>query len=123
MWTWGQNSGRMMDPDHKVVGMGYSGYGVGQNNGLLQAERNIGPIPLGFWLIDPAQDDPHLGPCVMRLVPSSGTDPLDRSGFYIHGDSRRHPGLASHGCIILGPAVRQLIAQSSDRKLYVVPTL
>ena len=43
-----------------------------------------------------------------------------RSAFLIHGDSTKHPGDASEGCIIFGPHIRQRIATSGDTVLNVV---
>jgi hypothetical protein len=37
----------------------------------------------------------------------------------IHADSRRHPGMASEGCIILPLVARQRVARSRDRTLVV----
>ena len=44
---------------------------------------------------------------------------LGRSGFMIHGNNVQNN--ASQGCIILGPALRQQIANSGDTTLIVVP--
>ena len=123
MWTWGQTTGGLLDPAHRWIANGYSGIGAGKNNPVMQSVHSMGPIPCGHWTIDPARDDPHLGPCVMRLVPWPDTETFGRSGFYIHGDSHSHPGLASHGCPILGPVTRSMIAGSTDRTLFVVPSL
>jgi hypothetical protein len=38
----------------------------------------------------------------------------------MHGDSKAHPGSASHGCVILPRATREEVWQSGDRELEVV---
>ena len=43
-----------------------------------------------------------------------------RSGFLIHGDSTRHPGEASNGCIIVGPKHRKAIWESNDKEVVVI---
>ena len=43
-----------------------------------------------------------------------------RTAFLIHGDSIKHPGDASEGCIILGPHIRTRIAASGDTVLNVI---
>jgi hypothetical protein len=100
------------------IGAGYSGHGDGRNNPKLVAVADVGPIPPGRYAIGPAYDDPHLGPCVMRLDPLSGTEDFGRSLFRIHGDNQDDD--ASRGCVVLGPAARRAIAASADRVLEVV---
>ena len=57
----------------------------------------------------------------MNLTPENGTDTLGRDLFRIHGDNSAHNHTASHGCIVTGPNVRNLINNGSDRVLRVVP--
>lgn len=101
-------------------GSGYSGFGAGKNNPAMQAVADTGPIPVGQWEIGPPHDTPSHGPYVMALTPSAGTNTFGRSGFLIHGDSIAAPGTASHGCIILGRALREKIWQSGDHQIQVV---
>jgi hypothetical protein len=120
-WTYSQSTGVMMNPGGTIIATGYSGHAPHVNDGSAQADPDVGPIPLGQWSIGAAFQDPEKGPCVMRLTPAVLTDTFGRSGFMIHGDEVEHPGaeLASHGCIILGPAARLLISQSLDKQLQV----
>jgi hypothetical protein len=118
-WTYSQSSGQL-DHNGIFMGKGYSGQGTGKNNASMQATSNIGPIPQGKYRIDAPFVHPHAGAYTMRLHPKIGTKTYSRSGFMIHGDSMSHPGNASEGCIILGPALRQRIGNSSDRDLEVV---
>jgi hypothetical protein len=54
----------------------------------------------------------------MRLTPV-GHNARGRSGFLIHGKSKKHPEDSSEGCIILDHDQRKAIAQSGDRELVV----
>lgn len=119
MWTYAVKSGKLTH-NGEFEGTGYSGLGWAKNNPNCDHLPNTGPIPLGNYTIGPAHDHPELGPCVMNLDPAPGTTTYGRSAFRIHGDSREHPGAASHGCIVLGPSIRALIAKSTDRRLEVV---
>lgn len=116
-WTYSQTTGELAH-DGQVEGTGYSGTGNGRNNPIMQTVENVGPIPQGTYQIGPAYDEvPGLGPCVMHLDPIDGTDTYGRSAFRIHGDNVRDD--ASHGCIILGPFMRHLIAASVDKVMVV----
>lgn len=119
-WQYVQLTGEL-SCDGEFEGTGYSGTAEGRNNPTQEHVPNIGPIPEGSYKIGAAYDDiGGLGPCVMHLDPLPGTDTFGRSAFRIHGDNANHD--ASHGCIILGPAIRRKIAASPDRMLVVVST-
>lgn len=120
MWTYHQTTGVLADPTGEFVGTGYSGFEDGKDNPALQSVADTGPIPQGIWMIGDAETHAHLGEVVMALTPAGNTDTYDRSGFFIHGDSGQHPGLASHGCVVLSRAARQMIAASPDKQLEVV---
>ena len=80
-----------------------------------------GPIPIGIYTIGTAFDDPGgKGPCVFRLIPDPSNEMFGRSGFMIHGDNIAHNYSASEGCIVQGPQVRRLIANSNDDMLEVI---
>jgi hypothetical protein len=115
-WEYHQKTGTLLH-DGAFEGTGYSGRLGGLNNPDAQSVPMVGPIPQGEYDIGQAHASDHLGPCVMALTPREGTDTHGRSGFYVHGDSARHD--ASHGCVVLGPAIRHLIAASPDRLLIV----
>jgi hypothetical protein len=118
MWKWDQSAGELSRVG-KIVSRGYSGLGRGKNNPALQAAVGVGPIPAGRWKITERYDSANVGPYALKLEPV-GHDALGRSAFRIHGDSIANPGTASHGCIILPRAVRELIWTSGDRDLEVV---
>lgn len=117
MWTYHQKTG---DLHHNGVwqGIGYSGRAGGRNNPDSQRIPNIGPVPQGKYHIGPAHDHPQLGPCVMNLDAVPGTNTFGRDLFRIHGDNTDHD--ASHGCIILGPAIRHAIRDGGDTDLDVM---
>jgi len=123
MWIYRQSDGELMR-DGAFEGNGYSGTGPGRNNHAMESVQGVGPIPCGQYTIGPAYDDVHqdgthgLGPCVMHLDPLPGTNTFHRSEFRIHGNNSAND--ASHGCIILGPAIRHLIDASRDRTLTVI---
>jgi type VI secretion system (T6SS) effector TldE1-like protein len=119
-WTYAQKSGELQQ-DGKPVATGYSGAGAGKNNPAMQNVRNVGPIPEGDWTIaGPPADTTDHGPYVLKLNPAVGTETFGRSGFLMHGDSKEHPGCASHGCVILPRAVREQVWTSGDRELEVL---
>ena len=119
-WTYAQKSGELQQ-DGKPVATGYSGAGVGKNNPALENVSNVGPIPQGDWTIaGPPVDTADHGPYVLKLTPAVGTETFGRSGFLMHGDSRDHPGCASHGCVILPRSVREQVWNSGDRELEVL---
>lgn len=89
---------------------GYAGKGAGKNNPDMEHVRNVGPLPLGEYSVLGPVDHSRLGRCVYRLAHIKGPT-YGRSGFYIHGDSRKNPGQASSGCIVLGYADRTAIEQ------------
>ena len=119
-WTYAQRTGELLQ-DGKHVSTGYSGAGVGKNNPDMENAAEVGPIPRGEWRISgpPVNSRDH-GPYVLRLKPEPNTETFGRSGFLMHGDSKEHPGSASHGCVILPRAVRESVWKSGDRELRVV---
>ncbi len=119
-WTYAQKTGELQQNGESVA-TGYSGTGAGKNNPDMENVPNAGPIPRGDWTIaGPPADSKDHGPYVLKLNPAQETDTHGRSGFLMHGDSREHPGSASHGCVILPRAVREEVWKSGDRDLQVV---
>ncbi|MGF6922638.1 hypothetical protein OKW41_007926 [Paraburkholderia sp. UCT70] len=56
----------------------------------------------------------------MPLTPNPGTHTFGRDTFFMHGDSKSHPGSASNGCIVIvDRAVRERVWSSGDRQLRV----
>lgn len=120
-WTYSQSTGQLRH-NGVVVGTGYSGAGTtaasGRNNPVMQGTPNQGPIPAGTWNVGNAFAHPQKGPTSMNLTPV-GHNALGRFAFMIHGNNVQNN--ASQGCIILGPGLRQQIANSGDHVLVVAP--
>jgi hypothetical protein len=119
MWTYSQSTGAILQASLRE-GTGYSGFGIGLNNGALEAEPDIGPIPKGKWKIA-RWDDVHgeKGPIVAVLNPI-GHDAHGRTGFLIHGDNAAMNHTASHGCIIANRNIRTNWRASKDMDLEVI---
>jgi hypothetical protein len=117
-WQFNQLTGRMTR-NGQLIDVGYSGKGHGRNNPRFENRKNVGPIPRGRYKIGPQYHHPSKGPVTMTLTPIGHTA-LGRTHFLIHGDSIRHPGNASEGCIVLSRTIRQAIAITGDTDLEVV---
>lgn len=123
MWTYIQESGKILNATGKVIAVGYSGLGVAKNDPSAQHVPNMGPIPVGKYTIMPPINSPKHGPYAMHLEPFADDEMFNRSQFMLHGDSKEHPGAASEGCIILGRGARETIWQSGDHQLEVIAQL
>jgi hypothetical protein len=119
-WEYRQSTGHFSLND-AYVATGYSGRGEGLNNPSEESVQGQGPIPHGKYKIGPAITHPTAGPIAMRLTACEGTDTCGRDGFLIHGDNQSLNHTASHGCIILPKAIRQMVADSDDKDLIVLP--
>jgi hypothetical protein len=102
------------------IGTGYAGVGAGLNNPDMQDEAFVGPIPQGYYDIGPQFNSPNTGPGVMNLTPWESTETFGRDDFQIHGDNACLCNSASEGCIVLGPQIRDQIANSGDNLLRVI---
>jgi RHS repeat-associated protein len=130
LWIYQQSTGNLYSEGNNpsaitLVGNGYSGAPPFQNNGLMSSVGSLGPIPTGtYWIGSQATYRTNTGLVLqgaMTLTPKEGTWPYGRSGFLIHGDNRNGDRSASQGCVILKPSLRNLIGNSADRILRVVP--
>lgn len=120
MWIFEQSSGRMLKQGGGLLATGYSGAGAGKNNATEETVQNYGPIPEGFYDVQPPIDSPKHGPFALPLLPDAGNHMYGRSAFLIHGDSIERPGQASEGCIVLPLFARQMIFNGGDHRLQVV---
>lgn len=119
VWTYHQSTGKL-EHNGALVATGYSGAEPdGKNQAKMEMVRNVGPIPRGKYEIGKPYQSADKGPQVLPLTPV-GHNALGRTDFRIHGDSVKHPGKASEGCIIVGRKVRDKIAMSGDNVLEVV---
>jgi hypothetical protein len=122
MWTYYIRSGEWVGADGALLAICHSGHGDAMNDPSRCREKNVGPIPPGFYDIGPAFHHPRTGPISMRLTPQAGTDTFGRSGFLVHGgNSTPDPGDDSEGCPIMPRGPRSLLALSADRVVEVVP--
>ncbi|WP_380178545.1 tlde1 domain-containing protein [Kalamiella sp. sgz302252] len=115
-WIYHQYSGELYHDD-KLIDRGYSGKGFHKNNPASESLHGLGPIPRGRYTIGSYTDSK--GPLTIILEPSGGNQMYGRDAFRIHGDSKKEPGNASEGCIIVGRHARQEIVSSTDRELVV----
>lgn len=116
MWTYNQRIGQLHH-NGNLIGEGYAGTGPGRNNPDMQDVPRVGPIPRGVYTIGPAYKHPKLGPICMNLDPHPDNEMHGRDAFRMHGNNKIND--ASLGCIIMGPAIRKVVASSNDRQLTV----
>ena len=118
-WQYSQTTGQLLDPDGKLVAIGYSGHGNGLNDPDLQHVMDIGPLPRGAYDFGQPFDSPNHGPYTLPLLPHDDTQTFGRSEFKVHGDEIDRPGqhLASLGCVILPRFARIAMWNSTDHVL------
>ncbi len=119
MWIYRQKTGELLDDSGSLIATGYAGREEGKNNPDMQNVKGIGPLPVGEYTIGSPVDDPVVGKYAMRLAPAVTNQMFGRASFLIHGDSYEHPGLASHGCIVMPRAIREAVWNSGDHWLRV----
>lgn len=118
-WTYHQNS-RKLFHDNIEIAEGYSGKGEEKNNHDKQNVAFRGPIPVGKYTLQGAPFKHHkTGAYTIRLRPDISNEMFGRSNFMLHGDSGKHPGEASEGCIVLPLNIRKKIWQSGDHEIEV----
>lgn len=121
-WVFERTTGKLFDPQGKLVEIGYSGNKY-KDNPTIDNEKNIDPLPEGLYLIGPARvKNEGKGEYVMPLMPVKKNIMYGRGGFLIHADNRKMDKSASEGCPILSLPTRKLISASSDREFKVVQT-
>ena len=82
---------------------------------------DVDPTPRGTCRIGSPHNSNHTGCHTMNLDPLPGTNTFDQTLLRVHGDSTRHAGQASDGCIVLLHAARQSIRASGDHVIQVAP--
>jgi Tlde1 domain len=118
-WRFDVDRGTLYSPSGTIMAWGYSGFGQGRNNANMEQVHAIGPLPRGKWHFLDAINSEHTGPLTFPLEPDPQTNTFGRSGFDCHGDAAKHPGKASHGCLVLPRFARERIAESPDKELLV----
>ena len=131
VWEYSQANGTMQHVDDTTGARGqlytglYSGDANHFNNPGSQNIQGEGPIPQGPYKIGPEYNNKgSTGPATMNLTPDMSnptTYTFGRSLFRIHGDKSSCNHCASEGCIISPHSLRDLINNSGDNKLWVVP--
>jgi RHS repeat-associated protein len=126
-WVYVQSTGDLeqIDPQSGVeyyVDRGFSGGGLcgcrGRNDPSMEDVKDFGPIPAGSYHIGP--QGTHVTrkgkvlPRSMRLTDFPGNKKIRPGGYLLHAGRR------SQGCIILHPAILDLIGSSGDKVLRVV---
>lgn len=108
------------DPDTSIKGEP----GEGVANPAMEAARNVGPLPAGYWAMrGPPFQHPTAGPFVIRLEPVPGTETFGRSGFLWHGGwahPEQHKDNASHGCMTSPRQDRESAWAEGDHLIHVV---
>lgn len=119
MWYYIQKTGDLLR-EHNLIAHCYSGFGVGKNNPALQHVPDVGPLPCAVYIIGKPYDSKLRGPFCLPLTPKPGSQMFGRSAFLFHGDSKEHPGHASHGCIIGPRSTREFLWSTGERLVTVV---
>lgn len=97
----------------------YSGRPGYKDDSANECVSGRGPLPRGNYTISEPFYHHKTRAWTMRLTPSMSNNMCGRDGFMIHGDSAKHPGEASDGCIIVDLPGRKAIAASGDHSLTV----
>lgn len=116
-WKYEIRTGDLYAPDGKLEGRGYSGHGLDVNQPAAESHPASGPIPRGKYRIGPARTSANTGVITMNLDPEPGTETWGRSLLRMHGDNRLGNRSASHGCVVMGRAIRLAVAASPDKEL------
>ena len=118
-WTFEQATGYWINPAGDHVATAYAGRDAGKNNPDMQNVKGIGPLPRGIYTAGEPHQDPVVGAYALRLTPDASNNMFGRNSFFLHGDSVEHPGLASHGCIVLPRPLREAFWASGDHTIEV----
>jgi hypothetical protein len=104
-----QATGKLYDDNNDLIGIGWAGHQAGRNNPQMQDIKDVGPLPVGKYVINDPINSPKLGPEAFSLMPDSSNKMFGRSAFYIHGASITNPAMSSDGCIVMPRPTRDLI--------------
>lgn len=81
---------------------------------------NKGPLPRGrYRIVGVPFTHKKAGRYTLRLEPDAHNKMCGRAGFLIHGDSKKDPGTASNGCIVVDFGFRQKIWDSNDKEIII----
>lgn len=126
MWTYKQSTGELLNPDSSRVATGYAGGNCGKNpegvnNCSMETVHNIGPLPCGKYTFGTPVAHSQLGVFAIPLIPDPMNVMYGRGGFFCHGDTESMTQSASEGCIIMPRNIRNMMAESDDHQLQVIP--
>lgn len=128
--TYEQITGFMYDDNGQLLGKGYSGHPPHRNDPSSEGVPNIGPIPCGTYNITAMEPNTtEHGPYVLVLSPDGPTRQRILSynrtpdEFRVHGDEIKVPGMASQGCIVMPPSVREVLWTGPDHIIDVIDKL
>ena len=120
-WTYQQTTGILRHDGVLISKEGYSGAKEEQFQHDKQNVEDKGPIPVGkYTLVGGPFKHPTTGLYTIILSPDPKNEMFGRHGFMLHGDSKDHPGEASHGCIVFPKDIRQKVWESGDHKIEVI---
>lgn len=114
-----QLTGELLDETNNPIATGYAGREAGKNNPDMQNVKGIGPLPRGWYTAQEPKDHPTVGKYAMQLIPDASNEMYGRNSFFMHGDAVEHPGLASHGCIVMPRCIRELFWKMSTHRIQV----
>lgn len=99
----------------------YAGAPGFKDDPVFEKIKNKGPLPRGkYTIVGVPFNHKTAGLYTLKLRPHASNQMFGRSGFLIHGDSRRRPGEASEGCIVLAPKFRKEIYDSDDKEVIIL---
>jgi hypothetical protein len=119
-WLFQIVRGRILKPNGQLHCAAYSGAPGFIDNPQFECFKNLGPICEGVYDMVAMVDDPEHGPDCIILKPRFGNMMYGRDGFMWHGDSKKHPGCASLGCVVSIRLARDAAWQSNDHVFEVV---
>ncbi len=119
-WKFLIAEGRILKPDGSYHCTAYSGAPGYIDNPDAESLRNLGPIPEGLYRFGTPVDTPDHGPFFIPLIPDPTNRMYNRGSFGWHGDSIKHPGCASQGCVISIQLARRAAWESEDHVFEVV---
>ena len=120
MLLFSQSTGEI-ELNDECIAVGWAGNGLGKCNPEMQHVPCVGPLPRGFYTIDPWEDQHEpLGPIIAHLIPDPSNEMFGRDDFFIHGPSSTHWGQESKGCIVVPHDQRVVVRDTGETRLQVI---